>query len=122
MTEKQRKLLFVLAKQRGMDTEVLHSYIETQTGKKSITEVTKEEAGRLLDGLQERKQRPEGYVTVKQLQYMKGLAKKLGWAEKTLNQFIEKQYGISNRNWLTSKQGAKVIEGMKRILEKDLKV
>lgn len=122
MTEKQRKLLFVLAKQRGMDTEVLHSYIETQTGKKSITEVTKEEAGRLLDGLQERKQSPEGYVTVKQLQYMKGLAKKLGWAEKTLNQFIEKQYGISNRNWLTSKQGAKVIEGMKRILEKDLKV
>ena len=36
MTEKQRKLLFVLAKQRGMDNELLHSYVETQTGKQRL--------------------------------------------------------------------------------------
>ncbi|MEY8322210.1 hypothetical protein AAK894_14250 [Lachnospiraceae bacterium 46-61] len=28
MTEKQRKLLFVLARQKGMDNELLHSYME----------------------------------------------------------------------------------------------
>ncbi len=56
MTEKQRKLLFVLAKQRGMDNELLHSYVETQTGKQSITEVTTQEAKVLIDGLQEKKQ------------------------------------------------------------------
>lgn len=44
MTEKQRKLLFVLAKQRGMDNELLHSYVEAKTGKQSITEVTTKEA------------------------------------------------------------------------------
>ena len=43
MTEKQRKLLFVLAKQKGMDRELLHSYVEAQTGKQSIAEVTTKE-------------------------------------------------------------------------------
>ena len=119
MTEKQRKLLFVLAKQKGMDTEVLHSYVEAQTGKQSITEVTTQEAKILLDGLQEKKQTAKGYITEKQLKYVKGLCQCLGWEEKALRKFIEKQYSISNINWLTSKQAAKVIEGLKSIWEKD---
>lgn len=121
MTEKQRKLLFVLAKQKGMDTEVLHSYVEAQTGKQSITEVTTQEAKILLDSLQEKKQTAKGRITAKQLKYIKGLCQCLGWKEKALNQFIEKQYGISNVNWLTSKQAAKLIEGLKKIWEKDKK-
>ena len=119
MTEKQRKLLFVLAKQRGMDNELLHSYVETQTGKQSITEVTTQEAKTLIDGLQEKKQTAKGYITEKQLKYVKGLCQCLSWEEKALRQFIEKQYGISNVNWLTSKQAAKLIEGLKNIWEKD---
>ena len=121
MTEKQRKLLFVLAKQRGMDNELLHSYVETQTGKQSITEVTTQEAKTLIDGLQEKKQTAKGYITEKQLKYVKGLCQCLSWEEKALRQFIEKQYGISNVNWLTSKQAAKLIEGLKSIWEKDKK-
>ena len=121
MTEKQRKLLFVLAKQRGMDNELLHSYVETQTGKQSITEVTTQEAKVLIDGLQEKKQTAKGYITEKQLKYVKGLCQCLSWEEKALRQFIEKQYGISNVNWLTSKQAAKLIEGLKSIWEKDKK-
>ena len=121
MTEKQRKLLFVLAKQRGMDNELLHSYVETQTGKQSITEVTTQEAKILIDGLQEKKQTAKGYITEKQLKYVKGLCQCLSWEEKALRQFIEKQYGISNVNWLTSKQAAKLIEGLKSIWEKDKK-
>ena len=119
MTEKQRKLLFVLAKQRGMDNELLHSYVETQTGKQSITEVTTQEAKTLIDGLQEKKQTVKGYITEKQLKYVKGLCQCLSWEEKALRQFIEKQYGISNVNWLTSKQAAKLIEGLKNIWKKD---
>ena len=119
MTEKQRKLLFLLAKQRGMDNELLHSYVETQTGKQSITEVTTQEAKVLIDGLQEKKQTAKGYITEKQLKYVKGLCQCLSWEEKALRQFIEKQYGISNVNWLTSKQAAKLIEGLKSIWEKD---
>lgn len=119
MTEKQRRLLFLLAKQRGMDNELLHSYVETQTGKQSITEVTTQEAKTLIDGLQEKKQTVKGYITEKQLKYVKGLCQCLSWEEKALRQFIEKQYGISNVNWLTSKQAAKLIEGLKSIWEKD---
>lgn len=119
MTEKQRRLLFLLAKQRGMDNELLHSYVETQTGKQSITEVTTQEAKTLIDGLQEKKQTVKGYITEKQLKYVKGLCQCLSWEEKALRQFIEKQYGISNVNWLTSKQAAKLIEGLKNIWEKD---
>ena len=84
MTEKQRKLLFVLAKQNGMDMELLHSYVETQTGKQSITEVTKQEAVLLINGLQEKKQTTKGRITEKQLNYIKGLTENLGWTEKTL--------------------------------------
>lgn len=119
MTEKQRKLLFVLAKQKGMDSELLHSYVEAQTGKQSITEVTTQEAKILIDGLQQKKQTAKGRITEKQLKYIKGLIQNLEWQEKTLNQFIEKQYAISNVNWLTSKQAAKLIEGLKSIWEKD---
>lgn len=119
MTEKQRKLLFLLAKQRGMDNELLHSYVETQTGKQSITEVTTQEAKVLIDGLQEKKQTTKGQITEKQLKYIRGLTQCLGWEEKALRQFIEKQYGISDVNWLTSKQAAKLIEGLKSIWEKD---
>ena len=119
MTEKQRRLLFLLAKQRGMDNELLHSYVETQTGKQSITEVTTQEAKVLIDGLQEKKQTAKGYITEKQLKYVKGLCQCLSWEEKALRQFIEKQYGIFNVNWLTSKQAAKLIEGLKSIWEKD---
>lgn len=119
MTEKQRKLLFVLAKKRGMDNELLHNYVEAQTGKQSITEVTTQEAKRLLDGLQEKKQTAKGRITEKQLNYIKGLCQCLGWEEKGLNQFIEKQYDVSNVNWLSSKQAAKLIEGLKSIWEKD---
>lgn len=119
MTEKQRRLLFLLAKQRGMDNELLHSYVETQTGKQSITEVTTQEAKTLIDNLQEKKQTAKGYITEKQLKYVKGLCQCLSWEEKALRQFIEKQYGISNVNWLTSKQAAKLIEGLKNIWEKD---
>ena len=119
MTEKQRKLLFVLAKQKGMDGELLHSYVEAQTGKQSITEVTTQEAKILIDGLQQKKQTAKGRITEKQLNYVKGLTQCLGWEEKALNQFIEKQYAISNVNWLTSKQAAKLIEGLKSIWEKD---
>lgn len=85
MTEKQRKLLFVLAKQRGMDNELLHSYVETQTGKQSITEVTTQEAKTLIDGLQEKKQTVKGYITEKQLKYVKGLCQCLSWEEKALS-------------------------------------
>ncbi len=119
MTEKQRKLLFVLAKQRGMDNELLHSYVEAKTGKQSITEVTTKEANTLIDGLQEKRQTAKGRITEKQLKYIKGLIQCLGWEEKALRQFIEKQYHISNVNWLTSKQAAKLIEGLKSIWEKD---
>ena len=119
MTEKQRKLLFVLAKQKGMDSELLHSYVEAQTAKQSITEVTTQEAKILIDGLQQKKQTAKGRITEKQLKYIKGLIQNLEWQEKTLNQFIEKQYAISNVNWLTSKQAAKLIEGLKSIWEKD---
>ena len=121
MTEKQRKLLFVLAKKRGIDNELLHNYVEAQTGKQSITEVTTQEAKILLDGLQEKEQTAKGRITEKQLNYIKGLCQCLGWEEKGLNQFIEKQYGISNVNWLSSKQAAKLIEGLKSIWEKDKK-
>ena len=119
MTEKQRRLLNLLSKQRVMDKELLHSYEETQTGKQSITEVTTQEAKVLIDGLQEKKQTAKGYITEKQLKYVKGLCQCLSWEEKALRQFIEKQYGISNVNWLTSKQAAKLIEGLKSIWEKD---
>ena len=97
MTEKQRKLLFVLAKQKGMDSELLHSYVEAQTGKQSITEVTTQEAKILIDGLQQKKQTAKGRITEKQLNYVKGLTQCLGWEEKALNQF-QRENGFKIEN------------------------
>ena len=113
MTEKQRKLLFVLAKQRGMDNELLHSYVETQTGKQKYYRSNNTRSKNIDRWIAGKETNSKRIYYGKQLKYVKGLCQCLSWEEKALRQFIEKQYGISNVNWLTSKQAAKLIEGLK---------
>ncbi|MEY8322212.1 phage protein GemA/Gp16 family protein [Lachnospiraceae bacterium 46-61] len=98
-------------------------YLIVPKGKKEKIKKIAEKNGESLNGFinHRKKQTAKGYTTEKQLKYIRGLTQYLGWEEKTLRQFIEKQYHISNVNWLTSKQAAKLIEGLKSIWEKDKK-
>lgn len=125
ITTAQMRKIFMLARERGLSNELLHDHVFTMTGKESLKTLTISEAVQVIDSLCDSGIAADR-ITPKQLHYIKGLSHDLHWTEesgalneKTLNTFIEKQYDLSSVKWLSVKQAAKVIEGLKALLAKD---
>ena len=127
-TSAQLRRIYGLAKERGLDDEMLHSYVFSLTGKESLKNLTVTEAIRVIDALAPSGGTVAGGITPKQQKYMFSLAKELGWVNeageadrKKLDDFALKNYKKYATQWLTVKEAGKMIEGMKAILEKDRK-
>lgn len=126
ITQAQMRRIFVLARERGLDNDLLHAHALTMLGKESLKTLTVSEAVRLIDSLDGKQQ--GNRITKRQMQYIEVLCISLGWTDdtgkvdaKVLNAFIEKQYGISRLPWMSVKQASKLIEGLKKLQEKDKK-
>lgn len=127
-TPAQLRRIYGLAKERGLDDEMLHSYVFNLTGKESLKDITVTEAIRVIDALAPSGGSVAGGITVKQQKYMLALARELGWVDesgdadvKKLDEFALKNYKKYAVKWLTTKEAGKMIEGMKAILKKDKK-
>lgn len=127
-TPAQLRRIYGLARERGLDDEMLHSYIFNLTGKESLKALTIREAASVIDALQPSGGMVAGSITAKQEKYMLALAKELGWVDtkgaadrKILDAFAMKNYKKYAVRWLTVQEAGKMIEGMKAILEKDKK-
>lgn len=126
MTVKQRAKIYAMTKGiKDMNNELLHSYVECLTGKSSIRELTKAEAGLVIDAL-EGKRNTGDHMTPKQEHYLKALAKEYGWTdetgeldEKRLDGFCRAKYNVMRYSWLTRQQASKVIEGLKAMVERN---
>lgn len=121
ITDQQRKKLFMLKKEQGLDDEMLHSMIYTITKKEHISELTKTEGIEVINALSLHKsQKPRGnnMASNKQMNYIKGLAKDMGWNKTRLNGFIKKVGGVDDISFLTKTNASKVIEGLKKLFEK----
>lgn len=125
ITTAQMRKLHMLAKERGLSDELLHDHVFTLLGKESLKDLTISEAVKVIDSLCDAGIAADR-ITPKQLHYIKGLAHDLHWAdesgalnERTLNTFVEKQYGLSSVKWLSVKQAAKLIESLKALRAKD---
>lgn len=126
ITPAQRRKIWVLARNNGMDEELLHSYAEQLTGKTSIRELTIMEAVTVIDALEGRPKTETGnHMTKKQEHYLKCLAKENGMTdeageldEKRLDGFCRARYNVMRYTWLTRQQAGKVIEGLKAMLER----
>ena len=126
-SDKQRRMLYGLARKAGMDQDLLHARCLAVTGKEThqrlnlrgVRPVDRQFTRRLACG-QAGHQAP-GSAGQGQINLILGLARKLGWLEngsKTrLNAFLRARFGVERLNWLDPEQASKVTEALKAMLQ-----
>lgn len=123
----QMRKIHVIAREQGMDNDLLHIYVENVTGKDSLKKLDVREAVKVIDGLTRKASGDGGnWMTRKQSQYIADLMKKLGWVDddgkpdyKRLDGFCKKRFSVESHKWLTSSMASKVIEGLKNMSKKE---
>lgn len=128
ITQGQMKKIHALARETGMDNDLLHEYVFMLTEKESLKELDLNEAARVIDGMEGRKGYERGdRVSGRQEHFIFILMGKLGWVTdkgepdiKRLNGFVKKQYGIEDYRWMTRGLASKVIEAFKSLIERGL--
>jgi len=117
----QIKKIYVTAKESGIDNALLHNILEQMMGKTSIKELTKYEAMDLIDKLAGKPERQQkGYRAFNYVKMIRHLEAELGWSDnpKRLQGFIRKYAKTDRLEWLTPSQASKIIEGLKKLLQK----
>lgn len=123
-TTAQIRKIHVLAKERGMDADLLHLYIDSMVKKDSLAKLSISEAIKVIDGLAGKKAGEE-MATRKQQWKITEQVKKLGWTDEKgnveevrLNGFLKERFGIGHFKWLTKKAASDVIEALKAMLNR----
>lgn len=125
-TPQQISIIHVLAKERGMDNELLHIYVQNLVKKESISKLTISEASRVIDKMEPR---PGGagqaHATRKQLWYINKQLRELGWVDgcgepdtTRLNGFLRERFSVDHYNFLTRRKASEVIEAFKAMIER----
>jgi len=123
ITQPQQRKIHALARELGMDDDLLHSYVSMMAGKDHLRELSVTEAIKVIDGMEARKGYAAGdRISKRQESYIFLLMKNLGWTDregspdkKRLNGFVKKQYGIDDYRWATRGVASKVIEALKAL-------
>lgn len=123
VTYGQIKKIHVLAKERGMDNDLLHEHMEMLLHRSSIKELTKREAAMLIDSLEGKAASGQDHATGRQMQYIFGLMKELGWMTEEgkpdidrLNRFLQSEkagFCLSDYRWLKKGTASDLIEALK---------
>lgn len=119
----QKRKIFILAHERGMDDDLLHSYIYALVHKDSIRKLSIAEAVKVIDGLCGREVRSSNprndHMSSRQKKYIGDLAVKMGWVDedgvldqKRLSGFC-RQFGTESWTWMSRSQACKAIEALK---------
>jgi hypothetical protein len=121
ITAAQRKKIFAVTRELGIDDDLRRAVIQNVAGKESMSKLTKAEAIRVIDELERRIGRTRsGRASRKQIWKINELARALGWADnpKRVQGFVKKYAGVDRLEWLTTPQAWRVIEGLKKLLER----
>lgn len=113
-----------------LSNEELHLVVQAHTGKDSIRELNSRELGtciRVLLGMKDsarketgRMDRPGNPATERQRRKVYRLAQELGWDKPArVNGLCNKMFRVSRVEWLNYEQCSKLIEAMKKILERE---
>ena len=124
ITPAQIRKIHLEARERGMDDDLLHIYIEQITGKRSIRELTIMEGVSVIDSFAGQDQ--AGGATMKQRHLIMKLCEELGWKDDSgkadkvrLNGFLSKRFKIDNINWLDRRTASKAIEALKAMKDRE---
>lgn len=126
ITPAQMRKIHMAARQNGMDDDLLHCHMAALLKKSSLRELTIHEAILLIDSLEGKQSCPkEDAATSKQIYYIKGLAKDLGWVDQDGNVDMSRVNGmcrqcakVDNMRWLTKAGASQVIEALKSMLDR----
>lgn len=123
ITTPQIRKLFAMSKQLGMDEVDLRGIVFNMTGSDHISTITKAQANRLIDYLTDKERgdyRPAA-ASRQQLYLIRKLAAELGWGDnpKRLAGFIKRQTNVEHERWLDAGGAWKVIEGLKKMLQRE---
>lgn len=121
ITASQVRKIHVLAREYGLDNDLLHVHIQTITGKDSLKKLSLGEAARVIDSLEKRS---SDRMTWKQSGLIDKLLGELGWVDgqgkpdyQRLDGFCSKRFGVDSHKWLTRMDASKVIEGLKNMVQ-----
>lgn len=128
------RMLWGLAKSAELQLtdEELHLVIQAQTGKESMRTLTPSEIKRVAFVLRQmkdsakrgrKKDVPVTNFTSRQIQKIHALERELGWENPArLSGFCRRMFRIDNVQWLNYQQCSKLIEAMKKMLERSEKL
>ena len=129
ITASQMRKIHVLSKERGLDGEMLHSFVYSITRKDSLKKLSIAEAIKVIDSLSGRKYTAPGMASESQMRFIYSLMKELGWVdeagkpdESRLVGFLQERFGISRLEWLSSKTASDAIEAFKAMKRREQKV
>lgn len=117
------KKIWATAKSLKMEKDDLYAVLLRETGKDSMRKCSQKELERVLFSLNTMKgfnNYRGNLATKRQLWKIQQLEKQLGWHDnpKRLQAFIKKYYKVDRLEWLTSAQAWRVIESLKKLVEK----
>ncbi|MDI6711483.1 MAG: regulatory protein GemA [Bacillota bacterium] len=120
ITTPQMRKIWSLARQLGLDDDLLHAVVDSLTGKSSIRALNKYQAGIVIDELDRRHRAADrpGMASRAQIYKIRQLEKALGWDTNPdrLRGFIKKYGGVDDLRWLPRAKAWRIIEGLKKIL------
>ncbi|MCR4442946.1 MAG: regulatory protein GemA [Peptococcaceae bacterium] len=116
----QIKKLWASARENGLEEDDLRQLIKNLTGSEKISTMTSDQAVRVIDILTGKTEYRPGFASKEQLWKIKQLATELGWGDnpKRLRGFIKKYAGVENMKWLRERQASNIIEGLKKIQQR----
>lgn len=117
------KKIWATAKSINMEKDDLYAVLKRETGKDSMRNCSQKELERVLLSLNTIKGFDNfrgNLATKKQLWKIRQLENELGWHDnpKRLQAFIKKYYKVDRVEWLTSAQAWRLIESLKKLLER----
>ena len=125
----QMRKIFALARERGLDDELLHAYVQSITHKESIRELSLKEGIKVIDSLEGKPK--VGTASDKQMKYIQGLMMELGWITdigtpdmERLDRFLQSPragINLGSHKWLTRSKASQLIEALKSMVEREKK-
>jgi hypothetical protein len=126
VTSSQIRKIYATARELGIDNDMLHTYVFNRTGSEHISTLTVAEAYKVIDGLESHRIEKEdkvipGRANERQQRYILDLAKKLGWNDEPwrLKGYLRKYAKVEDVAWLTSRQASNIIEGLKKMIQRE---